>query len=563
TGRKALYADHMNAEAVELNFRTMFDQLFGSGPLPASLKSVHCDSFEVYGADWTPKLLDEFRRRRGYDPTPWLPTLESGNIETRALTARFLDDFNRTRSDCFLDSHYRLVADLAHKRGIGWQTEAGGPRVLASDSLQMLGTNDIPVGEFWMECPTHRVTPEERFYVKAPATAAHIYGKRFVAAEAFTSIGNHWEEDPWSLKPLADQAFLEGVNRMVLHTFSSSPDEFGKPGAVYFAGTHINPNITWWDQSHAWFDYLSRCQHLLSQGLFVADVLFFNGDRVPNYVQMKHVDPRLGLGYDYDVANAEVLLTRTSVRNGRIVLPDGMSYRLLVLPEQKSMSLEVLKKIGELVDAGATVIGAPPTTATGLADYRARDAEVKRLAAGIWAGGKVLQNRLIRDVLRSLETPPDFIANAGLDYLHRRDGDTDIYFVVNKLNREQSIEARFRVAGKTPELWDPATGAHRIQPVFHTDGAHTVVPLRLAARESVFVVFRTPPVPDPVVSLTPSAELFASDSGDLQLRAAAPGLDCALHPRLGSPRQGEFRETGFLDRPPRSGHPLLLGSCYV
>ncbi len=519
TGQKALYADHMNREAVELNFRTMFDELFGTGPLPKSLKGVHCDSFEVYGTDWTAKILDEFRRRRGYDPTPWLPTLTSGNIQTRALTARFRQDFDRTRSDLFFDDHYRLLADLAHSRGLLWQTEAGGPRVISTDSLEMLGTNDIPVGEFWMECDTHRVTPEERYYIKAPATAAHVYGKRFVAAEAFTSIGNHWSEDPWSLKPVADQAFLEGVNRMILHTFDHSPEEFGKPGAVYFAGTHISPNVTWWDQSHAWFDYLSRCSYLLSRGLFVADVLFFNGDQVPSYVQMRHVDPRLGSGYDYDVANAQVLLTRAAVKDGRIVLPDGMSYRVLVLPDGKPMSVEVLKKVGELVSAGATVLGPPPVESTGLSDYRNRDTEVKRLAAEIWADGKVIQDRSIRDVLRSRNTPPDVIAGDGLDYIHRRDGDIDLYFVVNKENRDRQTAVRFRVLGKTPELWDPATGAHRPTPFYRTDDTHTEVPLHLAARESVFVVFRNAGLKDPVVRIEPTADVRTTDSGELLLRA--------------------------------------------
>ncbi|MCC7497362.1 MAG: hypothetical protein IT160_07280 [Bryobacterales bacterium] len=531
TGQKALYADHLSRKAVEFNFRAMFDRLFGKGPLPKSLKGIHCDSFEVSGTDWTEQIVAEFRRRRGYDPVPWLPVLESGNIDTRALSARFRQDFDRTRSDLFFDNHYRLLADLAHARGLLWQTEAGGPREISTDSLQMLGTNDIPVGEFWMECATHRVTPEERYYVKGPASAAHIYGRQFVAAEAFTSIGNHWSEDPWSLKPVADEAFLQGVNRMILHTFDHSPEEFGKPGAVYFAGTHINPNITWWDQSHAWFDYLARCSYMLSRGLFVADVLLFNGEQVPNYVQMRHVDPRLGPGYDYDVVNAEALLTRASAKDGRIVFPDGMSYRVLVLPGHQPMSIEVLRKIGELVGAGATVIGLPPVESIGQADYRNRDAAVKRLAAEIWAGGKVIRRRSIREVLRSRNTPPDFIAADGLDYIHRRDGDTDLYFIVNKENRERQSAVRFRVLGKIPELWDPATGARRLLPVYRTGETHTEVPLHLAARESVFVVFRQAGLRDPVAMVEPAAEVRITDSGELRLRA--PGGCYHLASRTG------------------------------
>jgi hypothetical protein len=524
-GHQGLYADHMNAQAVEFNFRTMFDELFGKGPLPKSLKYVHCDSYEVYNSDWTANLVEEFRKRRGYDPTPWLPTLDAGAIETRALTARFQQDMNRTRSDCFFDHHYDLIRKLAHERGIGWHSEAAGPSVITTDWLQMLGANDIPMGEFWLRgINSHRVTEEERFYVKAPATAAHVYGKRWVAAEAFTSIGGHWEEDPWRMKPDADQAFLEGVNRVNLHTFSHSPDEFGKPGIEYFAGTHINPNITWWDQSHAWFDYLARCQYLLSQGLFVADVLYYNGDQVPNWVQMKHVDARLGRGYDYDVANTDVVLNRLSVRDGRLVLPDGMSYRVLVLPEQKAMPVEVLTKLGELARAGATIIGPAPTEASGLTDYRARDAAVQKLAGELWGQGWIRPAASIRETLAGTGTPADAVLPEGLDYLHRQSAEGDFYFVVNKLDRPVDVAGRFRVTGKAPEFWDPATGERYTAGAFREEAAHTAVPLRLDAYGSVFVVFRQKAGFDAVESVSLPAELRAAEGGQLRLRSAVAGV---------------------------------------
>jgi len=513
------YADHMRRESVELSFNTMLDKLFGSGPLPRSLKYVHCDSYEVYGSDWTPAVLDEFRRRRGYDPTPFLPTLEGSNIRSRAITARFRADLDRTRSELFTEHHYQRLLDMAHSRGIGFHSESGGPRVIALDALAALGRNDIPMGEFWLEARTHRVTEDERMYVKGAASAAHIYGKRYAAMEAFTSVGRHWEEDPWSLKASADLAFLNGANRLFIHTFTNSPGEFGKPGIEYFAGTHFNPNLTWWRHARAWTDYLARCQMLLSEGLFVADVLYYYGDQPPAYVPRRHLDPSLGRGYDYDVVNAEVLLNRVSVRDGRLVLPDGMSYRVLVLPERKSMQPEVLRKIGELVKAGATVVGPPPTQASGLEGYPARDAEVRALATQIWP--RVIQGRTLRDVLAEAGVAPDFETSAPFETIHRRTAEAEIYYVVNRSAQRHQADCTFRTAGKAPELWEPDTGARRPQAVWRAEHGRTTLPLNLPPRGSVFVVFRG--APPAVHAVSADTEVLAAVAGGVTVRAWRAG----------------------------------------
>ncbi len=523
-----LYADHMRKESIELNLRTMFSELFGSGPLPKSLKYIYCDSYEVYGSDWTPGMMDEFRKRRGYDATKFLPTLEGGNIETRAITARFRNDLDKTRSDLFADNHYQLMLDMAHERGLGFHSESAGPRVNPQDWLKLLGRNDMPMGEFWARAATHRVTEDERFYVKGPASAAHLYGRQYVAAESFTSIGGQWEETPWSLKPDADQAFLEGVNRMFLHTFSHSPDKYGKPGIEYFAGTHFNPNITWWEQAGAWTDYLARCQYLLSRGLFVADALYYYGDNVPAVVQRRHVMTGLSAGYDYDVVNAEVILKRLTVRDGRLVLPDGMSYRVLVLPQDwKSTEIDVLKKIGELVQAGATVIGAPPSEASGLEGYPKNDAEVRALAARIWgASGRKPVKGEARDVLRAMGVGPDFevLRGTGIETIHRSAPEGEIYFVVNKTDKWQPAECAFRVTGKAPELWEPATGARRAQLVYTVERTRTRMPLRLAPYGSVFVVFRGQADANAVAAVTPSDGELVRKDGKTVLRAPHAGV---------------------------------------
>ena len=201
-------------------------------------------------------------------------------------------------------------------------------------------------------------------------------------AEGFTDIGPHWQESLCeNLKPSFDQALCEGMNLLVWHAFVCSPAEMGMPGQQYFAGTHFNPNTTWWSKSAPFLSYINRCQFMLQQGLFVADACYYYGDHVPNFAQLKRIDPAHVLpGYDYDVVTEETLLQRMSVRNGRIVLPDGMSYRVLVFPTGPSISLPVLRKLKQLVKAGATVIGPKPIETHTLTGYPRCDAEVERLA---------------------------------------------------------------------------------------------------------------------------------------------------------------------------------------
>src|SRR6185312_1433507 len=305
-----------------------------------------------------------------------------------------------------------------------------------------LGIGDFPMSEFWAASATHRTTDEARFFVKQPASAAHVYGRPWVAAESFTSIGPHWQETLWdNLKPSFDHALAEGLNRLVWHAFVCSPASAGVPGQQYFAGTHFNPNVTWWDESGPFIAYLNRCQALLQRGRFVADALYYYGDHVPNYAQGRASDPaRVGAGYDYDVIPEDALLDRLQARGGGLVLPDGMSYRLLVLPEEPLISLPVLRKIRALVAAGATVLGRPPAGADTQAGQPAADAAVVAIARDLWGpalkAGRVIADRTARQVLEADGVPPDVVcagAPAGdYDTMHRRDGDADIYFVANR-----------------------------------------------------------------------------------------------------------------------------------
>lgn len=525
-----LVIDHFNPEAIEMHFQYLIDRLLsGLGSFEnTALKYMYLCSYEVRGQVWTPDLLREFQKRRGYDMTSYLPVLFEFTVQNKEITERFQYDFRKTLGELLVDAFYRKAREISNEHGFLLCAEAGGPgppiHQVPVDALKALGALDIPRGEFWNK---HNI-----WVVKETACASHIYGKKIVDMEAFTSW-RHWQDGPFELKPLADRAMCGGTNHFTLHTFAHNPPEAGLPGWVYHAGTHINVNLVWWRKARPFIDYLSRCSYLLQQGLFVADVCYYYGDQGFNFVPPKHVDPSLGYGYDYDVTNAEVILARMGVKNARIVLPDGMGYELLVLPDREDIDLEVLRKLEKLIEDGATVVGRKPTQSNGLTDYPHRDEKVSNLANKLWGPcdgtkvkqrsygkGKIIWGRSLREILQDRGIGPDFSfasrsEGTELDYIHRRTKSADIYFVRNKNMRWEKVDCIFRVKGKTPELWMPDTGEMRKQVVFDFVEGGTIVPLRLPPAGSVFVIFREKAGKDRVVS---------ASRADSQVFPLSPGI---------------------------------------
>lgn len=502
--------DFLNPDATRMHFQHIVDRLRSElGDISkSSLKYLEVDSMEL-GDDtpWTERMIDRFTQQHGYDPTPYLPVLKGWTITDPDITRRFLYDWRLTLSDLFIDSHYRAGSRLLHQYGLQLCAEAGGPGApiwpsCPVESLKALGSVDILRGEFW---PKHR----NMRLVKEISSAAHIYGKQIVDAESFTSW-RHWQDGPYFDKQLADNAFGAGLNHLTFHTFSHSPWSAGLPGWEYHAGTHINPNCVWWPMSGPFIEYLSRCSYLLQQGRFVADACFYYGSEAPNFVPPKGMKFSPGPGYDYDVVNRDVILHRVQVRDGRLTLPDGMNYAVLILPDREAIDLEVLRKLESLIRNGATVIGTRSTRTQTLADYPNRDRLVATLATKIWGEdgrerpygqGRVIPSRDIAAVLRGMQIPPDFTYSgtdprARLDYIHRRTESADIYFVVNRNERWEDVTCSFRIGGKQPELWHPETGEICTAVPFRERNSRTMVPLHLGPAESLFVVFRkaAPPV---------------------------------------------------------------------
>jgi len=499
---QGLAIDYLDRSAFDTYWtHTLVPLLDASRPyLKTTLVALATDSWEVGGTNWTGRFSSEFTKRRGYDPIHYLPVVAGRIVQDRATSDRFLNDLRRTVGDLITD-HYDHFADRARDYGLGTRCESGGPHGAPLDALETFRSSEAPQTEFWAQSSEHRSGDEDRFFVKEVASAADIYGKKLAADEGMTSMGPQWSESlATDLKPTFDQAITEGMNRLVWHQFTSIPKEDGLPGNEYFAGTHINPNITWWNQSDAFFLYLNRAQFLMQQGHPVDDVLYFYGDQVPNFVRLKRDDPAHVLpGYDYDVTDEDALLHTLPVGSGVIATPAGNQFRLLALPASHRLSLPALEKIESYVKQGGNVVGPPPVGPTGVVDEitsQRSSAIIRDLwgncstASHPYGAGRVFCNADARAALSQLHVAPDFDdPSAALDYIHRRDGSNDIYFVRNTSSHPVESLAGFRVTGRQPELWNAVDGSIEPQSHYQVESGVTRLPLHLAPYDSVFVIF--------------------------------------------------------------------------
>lgn len=530
-----LECDKLSRNAVEAHFNAMLAKVIAeAGPLAGkALRNIHVDSWEVGAANWTPLMREEFQKRRGYDLWPWLAVLTGRVVGSADASERFLWDFRKTIGDLAADNHYGTFRELAQRHNMGLYAQAVGTKLpTVADQLQSKGRTDMPMGEFWLG----KVPNED---TKEAASAAHIYGKKFAGAEAYTSQlpFAHWTNDPYSMKAMGDLHFTRGINLFVLNGSAHQPEREvpKKPGMTWGRwGINFERTNTWWEPGAAWMSYLARCQFLLQQGLFVADLCYLYRDGAPSGLEVEPLEPQLPAGFDYDACNAEVVLTRMNVVDGRIVLPDGMQYRVLVLSPTDRMSLPVLRRIRDLVKAGATIMGPKPTKSPSLAGYPESDSMLQEIANEVWGkcdgkvvtehrygAGRIVWGRPLRD---ALGVAPDFeSANRDLLYIHRRAGDTDIYFVSNQQARAMVVDCTFRVSGKAPELWHPDTGKIERVAMYSTKSGRTTLPLHLDPAGSMFVVFRPATGRmDPVVAMAKSREVFRNDGATAAYSAPLP-----------------------------------------
>jgi hypothetical protein len=501
-----LECDRLGKAGIETHYDGFLKQIFTDAGSAAgkTLNYVHIDSWEAGGQNWTATFPAEFRARRGYDLRPWLPVLTGRVIGSPELSDRFLWDMRTTVSELIRDNYARRLRELAQQHQIKLSIEAYGH--LCIDNLSYAGVSDMPISEFWAsgdgQFPQLRLGYKQSS--KALASVAHTCGRRFVGAEAFTG-DRGWRDHPYLLKPMGDWAFCEGVNRMIFHLSAHQAYDNMVPGLTHRKWSeHIQRHNTWFEYSRPWMDYLARCQYLLQQGNFVADVCDWFGEGAP--LNVNDMTPEIPNGYNLDFCSAETVL-QLKVKEGRVVLPSGASYRYLRLPATDRMTLPLARKIRELVEAGARVIGGPRLTGTpGLTDFPRADAEVQRIATALWDSNRVVCGKTLTEVFAQDRLQPDF-AGEGLRSIHRRSGDTDIYFVASDQPKSIGTVCSFRVAGRRPELWQPETG--RIAPAAAWEEADGVtrIPLMLEPCGSVFVMFRSRVAPaERLVSVTRNGE---------------------------------------------------------
>lgn len=714
-----LESDKFDAAAIDAHFDAFIETLLNKTGAPKragqGLTTLHFDSWEMSSQNWSGKFREEFVKRRGYDLLRFLPAMQGRVVDSPEISERFLWDLRQTAQELVVENHALRLKELGRKHGLELSIE---PYDLNPCSDLKLGSAaDVPMCEFWSK----GFGFSSEFSCIEAASIAHTMGRPIVGAESFTAApGEDWRQHPASMKAQGDWALCAGINRFVFHRYQAQPwlDRF--PGMTMGPyGVHWERTQTWWDMVDAYHLYISRCQQMLRRGLFIADVLYLAPEGAPNVFRPPSSALQGALpdrrGYNFDGCAPEILMDRASVKDGRIVFPDGMSYRLLVLPRFDTMTPGLLRKVKELLENGATVIGAPPRKSPSLVNYPKCDEEVQELAATLWVGNEpqhsVGKGLLINDegavpqraeanplaqaqwiwfpegnpaasappgkrcffrtlelpadkaiqsaratmtadnsfelfvngqsagtgnnfniaitmdvsallkpgineltviaengdnksnpagligaidvqltdgtttllntnrewnsstkkdgkqspamelgpfdmspwqlkgvsswqrdiypdydttaqVLAKLGMPPDFESDGSMRFIHRREGDMDLYFTANREDRPQSATCRFRVAGRHPEWWDPMTGARRDLPEFTEKDGITSVPVRLEAFESGFVVFLKP-----VEKKAPAGRNFPALETAITL---ATPWEVSFDPKWGGPEKVTF-----------------------
>ena len=576
-------ADKMDADSFDAHYEFYIGKLLkkvGPRQKGAGWTMLHIDSWEMGAQNWTPKLREEFKARRGYDPQPFYPAYLGYIVESREITERFLWDLRRTGSELVVEKHAQHLKDLGRKAGMTLSIEPYDMNPAGDFDLGAVA--DVPMCEFW----SHGFHTE--FSAHEASSIAHIMGRPVVAAEAFTGApGEDWKFYPGNLKNQGDWAFASGVNRFTYHTFAHKPNE-DRPGMQMGPyGVHWDRGQTWWPMVDAYHRYIARSSYMLRQGHAVADVLYLMPEGAPNVFQPpssaldgkgRMMDRR---GYNFDGCSAAALIKLADVHNGNITFPGGASYRLLVLPNWPTMTPELAGKIQSLVKAGATVIGNPPVRSPSLEHYPVCDQElaltVKDLwdtfetpatqtnrACGkghlIWGGGPSSNSNLYPDyestaaILRSQKISPDFTSPGPIRYTHRSTPDREIYFVANRTDQAVQTSATFRAVATTPELWDAITGKIRPLPEFTSADGLTTIPLEFAPFESYFVVF--PQDKAGVAVAGTNRKNFAT----LKTIATLPGpWTVSFDPAMGGPAQVQFEKLEDWSKRPEPGIKFYSG----
>jgi (4-O-methyl)-D-glucuronate---lignin esterase len=541
------------------NYLNQYKDTVGDLMGKRGLQYVVTDSWEAGVENWTDAMIAEFGKRRGYDMRPWLPVLAGRVVESAEASDRFLWDFRETIADLTAENHYDQLTTILHERGMGRYSESHeGGRAFIADGMEVKRAADIPMSAMWVEEPGKPSQGGEAD-VRESASVAHIYGQNLVAAESLTAYLHAWQYSPETLKSTADWLMANGLNRFVIHTSVHQPVDDKIPGlGLGPFGQWFTRHETWAELARPWTTYLSRSCYMLQQGKFVADVLYYYGEDSNITALFPEKLPDIPAGFNFDFVNADALKSRLAVADGKITTETGMSYRLLALdPNSQHMSLGVLRKIRDLLKAGAVVAGPKPIESPSLADSQA---DFRAIAAEVWGKGigkgKVYGGQTIAQALEALRVAPDFEytkprQDTSLRFVHRRIDDGDIYWVSNANDRPEILDATFRVEGKDPELWHADNGAIEPAP-YRIENGRTIVPLRLDPNDAVFVVFRKAAIAPSRALPVPAETTLASITG---------AWDVAFQPDRGAPARIVLDALGSWSENPDPGVRYFSGTA--
>ncbi len=493
---KGYEIDKASQKLIEFHFKNYVGELLKRIPAEdrSALKYVIADSYEMGSQNWSDDYPARFKEKYGYDAKKYFPVLSGRIVGSVEESERFLWDLRRSVADDVAHEYVGGLRKISNENHLQTWLENYGHWGFPSEFLMYGGQSNLVSGEFWNEGELGNIE------CKASSSAAHIYGKPRTSAESFTAAGNSFLRYPALLKRRGDWSFTEGINHVVVHVYIHQPDDSRMPGINAWFSTEFNRHNTWFKQGKVWFDYERRCQHLLQQGKYAADVCYFIGEDAPKMTGARN--PELPAGYSYDYINAEVIINRLSVKEGRFVLPDGMSYRLMVLPPLKTMRPEVIEKLAALVKEGGVILGPKPEKSPSLEGYPTCDEQVNKVAEELWGNdtslktrqvgkGLVLNHMDLSQAFTFLKITEDFISGGKFPVLwtHRTRPGLDIYFITNQGKEQIKFNPSFRITGTKPQLWDAVTGEMRLLNEFSDDGVRTSVALTMEPGQSWFIVF--------------------------------------------------------------------------
>jgi len=559
-----LEVDKLDAAAVKNYFENYLNQYRdATGGLIGNkgLQYVVTDSYEAGQETWTPKMREEFKRRRGYDLLQWMPVLTGVIIKSTEASEQFLWDYRKTIGELLAENHYDQLTNILAKYGMRRYSESHeNGRVFIGDGMDVKRKAAVPMAAMWTPGLGGSSLTMAQADIRESASVAHIYGQNLVAAESLTAIGlggNAWSYSPEKLKPTADLELASGLNRFVIHTSVHQPVDDKIPGlGLSIFGQWFNRHETWAGQAKAWTDYLGRSSYMLQQGKFVADVVYYYGEDNNITSLFGGSLPNIPEGYNYDFINADALINLLSVKDGKLVTPSGMSYRVLVLDSNAmKMSLPVLRKIEKLVKAGAMIAGVKPSSTPSLSDDQT---EFNKLVSEVWsaANPKVSDGNPLTEVFKVLNVVPDFTYDKSqndtkLLFVHRSLSDREIYWINNRNNKKENITASFRVSGKVPLLWHPETAKTEALSYSIANGITTIT-LPLQPNDAVFVVFK---------DKTANASVTLPSTEEKELKTIDGSWKVTFQKDRGAPAEATFDKLVSFTENPDAGIKYFSGTA--